>query len=82
MREDYWEYYKCPSCFFRWCKEFQGRIPLDVGQIKARECDFCRSKEMTEVERLRRMGDVLEETSMADFPQIMRLLLEHVVLKE
>ena len=65
--------FTCPCCYYWWYE-------IDKGQSRENKlCEYCSSKtEMSLSERIDRMMEVLPRMSIANFPEVVKLIWEKV----
>jgi hypothetical protein len=73
--EIFYQYFKCPLCFFQWNETSNEEIENDKEKV----CEFCQNKP-TSLQLLHRQVDILEKCDVADFPKVLRHLLQHIDL--
>lgn len=69
---------ECPSCFKQW-QENTDKYRLSVSTT---HCEYCKDKELSPRERLRRQIDVLEFMPVPRYAEVIRNMYNLMVFKE
>lgn len=71
-------YFKCPSCFVLF--EEKNSFVQQEPDYQKKLCDFC-VKEPKSIDLLYRQIEIMENTQPADFPKIIKHLIQHVNIR-
>lgn len=71
-------YHRCPKCFCRWIDP-ETEHADDASNKQCRVCE--ENPYMTSIALLKRMIEVLETTSLSDFPKFMSHFVKHIKIE-